>query len=70
MDGRRCSTSTHGRSIPTSRVSITRMDDRRIARLQRRPAPGHNAVLDAVFGGVAPGARIVTQGAELLGQVR
>jgi acetyl esterase len=42
-----------GRAL--GRVSITRMDDRRIARMQRRPAPGHNAVLDAVFGGVAPG---------------
>ena len=40
------------------RVSVARMDDARIARLQQRPQPGHNAVLDAVFGGLAPGVRV------------
>ena len=36
-------------------TSVARMDDARIARMQRQPAPPHNALLDAVFGGVAPG---------------
>jgi acetyl esterase/lipase len=40
------------------RLSITRMDDEQIARMQQRQHAGHNAVLDAVFGGVAPGVGI------------
>ena len=35
-------------------LSITRMDDARLARVQQQ-SPGHNPVLDALFGGVAPG---------------
>ena len=40
------------------RVSVARMDDARIARMQQRPQPGHNAVLDAVFGGLATGVQV------------
>ena len=39
-------------------VSIARMDDARIARMQQRPQPGHNALLDAVFGGLVPGVQV------------
>ncbi len=39
------------------RMSITRMDDERIARMQQQH-PSHNPVLDAVFGGVAPAVGI------------
>jgi acetyl esterase len=44
------------------RVSVARMDEARIARMQRQPQPGHNTLLDAVFGGLAPGVA-VTDGA-------
>ena len=39
------------------RLSITTMDDARLARMQQQ-SPGHNPVLDAVFGGVAPGVTL------------
>ena len=45
-----------GRAL--GRMSVSRMDDERIARLQSQRHPGHNRVLDAVFGGVAPGVGI------------
>ena len=45
-----------GRAL--SRVSIARMDDARIARMQAQRPPGHNRVLDAVFGGLAPGVTV------------
>lgn len=47
-----------GRAL--GRMSISRMDDARIARMQQQH-PGHNRVLDAVFGGVAPGV-VLTEG--------
>ena len=41
-----------------SRMSIARMDDARIARMQAQQHLRHNRVLDAVFGGIVPGVAV------------